>query len=217
MAEPTEGSGRNQDAETQSTSDQADQHRLERTAAAQTLFIGLEMFRDYGRKLKIHVKPATTDEARRIAERIKLGTPNSTLYPRLITLDGIVVLRDLWLASDFLSNDDRRLLGVQEQFLAQLGKPVTRRSLGKALHHWYTADEKGHAASPAREQIPEAYVRSAERIVDAAIFYSLIEAADSKHKHMKPLRCTARLDDLMKSCVRPTLRRLSSLRNVSID
>lgn len=217
MTEPTEGPGRKQGAKSQSTSSRRDRSRHVRIASAQTLYVVLDMYQDYQRKLEDLVKPATSDAARKIAERIKFGKPISTLYPRLTTPESMVVLRNIWLASDFLTEADRRFLGIHEQYLAQAGRPITRSSLGKALHHWHTAGRHQNPASPARAPNLMACVRSAERIVNAAIVYSLIEPDEFKQQHRKPLRCTARLDELMRTCAPPTLKRLSRLRKRSID
>jgi hypothetical protein len=109
-------------------------------------------------------------------------------YDRLCTLDALLVLALVWGQTGLVAPEELATAGLEP-----LDKEVTRRLLGSAL--------KLSSGRPESHGSSDMYARRAQRIVEAAMTYGLIElqadGAPGTRANFKPLRATAKLHSAM--------------------
>jgi hypothetical protein len=105
-------------------------------------------------------------------------------YDRLITLEALVVMAFVWKESPCITDSDLACAGFTRSF----PKGITRNALGNALQK---SDRR-----PPSYQSAAMFARRAQRIVEAAIAYGLVEEGKCS-PNRKPLFATKRLHDLM--------------------
>jgi hypothetical protein len=133
----------------------------------------------YNAYLVEHIK---SHAIRHIGEKALLACQ----FDRLCTMDGLRVLALVWKESEFITEQDLVRAGLHR---LRPDKKINRNALGGAL--------KRSAHRPEKCDAPDKYARRAQRIVDAAITFGLIEPQDESTKNLKPLRATDRLHALM--------------------
>jgi hypothetical protein len=105
-------------------------------------------------------------------------------YDRLATLEALIVLALIWKESPCITEKDLARAGLRRSSR----KGITKHALGRALQ------ESGRR--PPTYESPAMFARRAERIVDAAMAYGLVEERECRANY-KPLHATERLQDLM--------------------
>ena len=106
-------------------------------------------------------------------------------FGRLCTVSGLAVLALVWKESDYVKEEDLEAAGLKR---LRKDKKITQHALGAAL--------RASATRCALKGSDDMYERRAQRIVEAAITFGLIEPQVDR-RNLKPLRATEALHDLM--------------------
>lgn len=108
-------------------------------------------------------------------------------YDRLSDLEGLIVLSFVWKESLYLTDEDLACAGLPRSF----PDGITRNALGSALQ---ASDRRPPSYDAAGK-----FSRRAQRIVEAAITYGLIENGEDEscRANFKPLRASKKLNAMM--------------------
>jgi hypothetical protein len=135
-------------------------------------------FEYYHECLVKRIRPSPTRHQNDVAEL-------DCQFDRLCSVSGLAVLALVWKESDYVTDEDLEAAGFER---LRKDKKITQHSLGAAL--------RASAARCALCGSDDKYERRAQRIVEAAITFGLIEPQVGR-RNLKPLRATKKLHELM--------------------
>jgi hypothetical protein len=138
----------------------------------------IRAFEYYNAYMIEHVRPYATRHSND-------GAKLDCQFDRLCRVDGLVVLALVWKESGFITVEDLEAAGLHR---LRDDMKITQHALGTAL--------KASVCRCGSCESDEKYERRAQRIVEAAITFGLIEPQTDR-RNLKPLRATQKLHDLM--------------------
>lgn len=154
--------------------------RIETVVTMQSLWALAQCYALYLDALKLH---ATTPKVDKHAK---------SMTKRLSSMEAALILLSIYVHSSYVTDSERSAVGLPQSTSQNAAMGPTRTAIASTLNEALRCQET-----------PEAFRIQTSRVIEAALFFNLVETTDDERPNLKPLRGTERLHLLMRKAGLP--------------